>query len=274
MNFSKMHSLSNDFVIINNINSTINITSKIVRRLSNRRTGIGFDQFLIIEKPIDLYCDFYYRIFNADGYEVNQCGNGARCFAYFIFLKKLTNKKNIHIATKQKYMTISNINTNKILVNIGIPVFIPKEIPCLVSGYRKIYSIIINDRRIQFSIVSVGNPHCIIQVENINNIPINTLGPIIERHALFPEKTNVGFMEIVTKNKINLRVYERGVGETKACGSGACAAVAVGINLKLLNKDVQVDLLGGSLKISWAGNKSSMYMEGPATYVYDGFIYI
>jgi len=269
-----MHGLGNDFMIINNIEKKINLSSSIIRRLSKRHKGIGFDQLLIVEKSKCFKSDFYYRIFNADGREVNQCGNGARCFAHFVFLKKLTNKTTINITTKDKLMTVSNINTNNIVVNIGEPIFDPQKIPFLTPSFKKNYSILLKDKTVIFNVVSVGNPHCVIQVKNINNAPINEIGPILEKHTLFPENINVGFMEVITKNEIKVRVHERGVGETQACGSGACAAVAIGIFNNYLNNNVKVNLLGGKLTISWKGIGHSMYMKGPATYVYDGFIYI
>lgn len=272
--FSKMHGLGNDFIVINNIKKNINICSNIIRRLSSRHRGIGFDQLLIVEKSEYLGSDFYYRIFNADGKEVNQCGNGARCFARFVFLKKLTNKNSINVTTKDKIMNISNINTDEILVNIGEPTFDPKNVPFLIKNYKKNYTILVNNKTIVFSVVSVGNPHCVIQVKNINDAPVNEIGPALEKHILFPENVNVGFMEVVTKNKINLRVYERGVGETQACGSGACAASAIGILQNFLDKNVEVNLLGGTLQISWEGIGYPMYMKGSATHVYDGFVFI
>lgn len=272
--FTKMQALGNDFMLINAITQDFNLSKQIIRNLSHRNFGVGFDQLLIIEKSKKSNIDFFYRIFNANGNEVSQCGNGVRCFALFVYLKKLIHKKNISIETSKQYMHCKILDKNNVLVNMGYPNFLPKNIPFLSNKISKYYSLYLRNQIIYFGVVSFGNPHCVIIVNDINNSKINVLGPLLENHSLFPEHVNVGFMQILKNNHIKLRVYERGVGETYACGSGACAAVAVGINQNLLVSKVKVDLLGGSLTIFWKGDGNFLYMSGPAVHVYDGSIYI
>lgn len=277
MYFSKMHSLNNDFIIIDAITQNIHLTSENIKYLSNRYYGIGCDQLLIAEPPYDPKIDFHCRIYNADGTEVNQCGNGIRCFARFVYIKKMTKKHNIHISTRTNHMILSIINNYNISANMGEPIFDPKLIPFSASKkHQNTYILFLSTQTILCSVVSMGNPHCIILVESIENISISTLGPIIEHHHYFPEKTNIGFMQIITSDNIKLRVHERNIGETQACGSAACAAVAVGIQQGLLDKTkkIQVNLPGGVLSISWKGIGHPLYMTGSATYIYDGFIHL
>ncbi|CAL1329021.1 diaminopimelate epimerase [Candidatus Providencia siddallii] len=274
MQFSKMHGLGNDFMIINAITQNVHLSPKIISNLSNRHTGIGFDQLLLIEPPYDPNIDFHYRIFNANGTEASQCGNGARCFAYFVHLNKLTNKKKIKASTKSGNILITINNNNDINVNMGEPNFNPKTIPFYAKKKEKRYIIKIKNRTIICGVVSIGNPHCVIQVKNLYAIEIKNIASKLEIHERFPNYTNVDFMEIINSSHIRLRVYERGVGETLACGTGACAAVAVGINQKLLKNNVQVDLTGGTLNINWNGYGSPLYMRGPAVHVYNGIINI
>jgi diaminopimelate epimerase len=271
--FSKMHGLGNDFMLIDNIRQkTVNITPKLIRYLSDRNLGIGFDQLLLVNKSDNPDVDFHYRIFNANGSEVAQCGNGARCFAYFVYLKGLTDKKNISISTNTKRMVLEIISNDKIKVNMGEPIFDPILIPCRFKEKRSFYSIKILNKYLKFGIVSMGNPHCVTIVKDLYNYGIELIGSLVSHHTLFPTEINVGFMEIIQHDYIRLRVYERGVGETRACGSGACAAVAIGIYNKLLSKTVKVCLSGGDLYIDWEGLGNDMYMTGPATHVYDGHI--
>lgn len=270
--FSKMHGLGNDFVIIDKINQVFNISKKIIQNISNRNTGIGFDQLLIIEKSDSKKYDFYYRIFNANGMEVSQCGNGARCFAYFVYLKKLIKKKIFFIKTHTNCMQVEIYNKNKIIINMGKPIFDPKNIPILFPKMLKKYCMILNNKNIYFGAVSIGNPHCVIFVDDIKNYPVKKIGFLISKNILFPNEINVNFIQIINSNHILLRVYERGVGETKACGSGACAAVVIGNIQKVLKSRVKVTLLGGNLDISWNGLGHSIYMTGPAVHVYDGYI--
>ncbi|CAL4325742.1 Diaminopimelate epimerase [Buchnera aphidicola (Eriosoma lanigerum)] len=272
MEFTKMQALGNDFMIINATNQVLNLSKEMISNLSNRNLGVGFDQLLLIEKSNNNNIDFFCRIFNADGNEVFQCGNGIRCCALFIYYNKLINKKMFSIATNKKRMICKILNNNNVIVDMGEPEFIPSNIPFLCSKINNYYSMYVNNQVIYFGVVSIGNPHCIIIVKDINDPNINVLGPIIEKKSIFPNYINVGFVQILQNNHIKLRVYERGVGETQACGSGACGAVAVGINQQLLCSKVKVDLIGGTLIINWKGMGSSLYMDGPAIRVYDGII--
>lgn len=276
MRFSKMHGLGNDFVIVDSITQKIYLTSEKIKILSDRNCGIGFDQLLVIEPPYDPVIDFHCRIYNADGSEVNQCGNGVRCVARFVYIKKLTHKNLIKISTRSSKMTITDINDNMISVNMGEPIFNPKLIPFCLSEYQDIYTIFLPmQNTVLCSVVSVGNPHCVILVNDVKSTLVNKLGSILEVHHCFPKQTNVDFMQVVNRNNIKLRVYERGVGETQACGSAACAAVAVGIKQGLLNNEsVQVDLPGGRLLVSWKGLGHELYMIGDTSYIYDGSIYL
>lgn len=274
MRFSKMHGLNNDFIIIDAITQNIHLTSEHIKYLSNRYSGIGCDQLLIIEPPYDPEIDFHCRIYNADGTEVEQCGNGIRCVAQFVHTKKMTNKHYIHISTRTKHIILTIKNNHYIAVNMGEPTFDPQHIPFITSTIQKNYILFLPIQTILCSVVSIGNPHCIILVESVKNTPVSILGPIIEHHHCFPKKTNVSFMQIISSNNIKLRVHERGVGETQACGSAACAAVATGIQQGLLNKKVTVHLPGGALSISWKGIGHSLYMIGPTKYIYDGFIHL
>ncbi|WP_457913643.1 diaminopimelate epimerase [Candidatus Gillettellia adelgis] len=272
MQFSKMHGLGNDFMLVDAVTQHVHFSPQLIRKLSDRHRGIGFDQLLVIEPPSDPKVDFHYRIFNADGSEVTQCGNGARCFARFVYLKGLTNKREIRISTQNKCMVL-NLNSNdQVSVNMGEPNFDPQAVPFRATQAKKIYIIRAREHAVLCSVVSMGNPHCIVQVDDIHTPKVLLLGPLLEKHERFPEKANVGFVQVVSHEHIKLRVYERGRGETKSCGSGACAAVAVGIHQKLLSESVRVELPGGSLHIHWKGPGNSLFMKGPATHIYDGFI--
>lgn len=270
--FSKMHGLSNDFVIINCINQNFIPSSYVIKKFSNRHTGIGFDQMLLVEKSNNLAIDFNYRIFNADGSEVEQCGNGARCFGLFVQLKNLTNKKKIFVKTIKRTLIINFLKNNLIQVNMDEPSFQLKK-RSILQKKNNFLTKVFNDNLI-CSIVSMGNPHCIIKVSCVNNAPVNIIGEKLQKNADFSEGINVSFMEILNKNQVRLRVYERGVGETKACGSGACAAVAIGIAQNILSSEVTVSLTGGDLIIKWKGFGHPLYMIGSAEHVYDGFFNI
>ncbi|WP_343153194.1 diaminopimelate epimerase [Buchnera aphidicola] len=274
MNFSKMHGLSNDFIIIENITQNICLTSKEIQTISNRYTGIGFDQLLFVEKSTQSGIDFNYRIFNSDGKEVEQCGNGARCFAHFLYLKGFTKNKRISVSTKKGILILSILKNNLIKVNMGKPDFKPYNIPISTEKFREKYSLLIKNKKVSFGAVSIGNPHCVISVKNINTTLVDILSPSIQKNNFFPNSVNVGFMEIINSKKIKLRVYERGSKETNACGSGACAAVAVGIKQNLLSNKVIVELKGGKLEIFWKKEDNCIYMIGQATHVYDGVIYL
>ena len=268
--FSKMHGLGNDFMVVDCVTQNVFFSPDLIRRLSDRYTGIGFDQLLIVEAPYDPESDFHYRIFNADGSEVEQCGNGARCFARFVRMKGLTNKFSINVSTKKGKMVLKIEENDQITVNMGQPVFEPGKIPFKAKQVEKTYILRTQDHTLFCGAVSMGNPHVVTVVDEINTAEVEELGPLLESHERFPERVNAGFMQLLNRNEINLRVYERGAGETQACGSGACAAVAVGISQGLLDEEVTVHLPGGDLKIYWQGPDSPLFMTGPATHVYDG----
>jgi diaminopimelate epimerase len=272
INFTKMHGLGNDFVVIDAINQQIALTPEQILLMSDRHFGIGFDQLLLVEKPVSANADFKYRIFNADGSEVGQCGNGARCFARFVRDKNLSDKNEIRVDTNSDQLLLRYNEDGQVTVNMGIPRHKPVEIPLLAEQESLIYKVSVHGIEQAFAAVSMGNPHAVIQVNDVKTAPVADLGHALENHAVFPERANIGFMQIIDRDHIKLRVYERGVAETLACGSGACAAVVIGIEQNLLNHNVCVELPGGKLKISWAGRGQAVLMTGPAMSVFDGTI--
>ncbi len=270
INFTKMHGLGNDFVVIDAINQTVELTPEQILRLADRHFGIGFDQLLLVEKPLSGNADFTYRIFNADGGEVAQCGNGARCFARFVRDKHLSNKNELRVDTDSGQLLLRFDEDDLITVNMGIPRHAPAEIPLLADQEAMVYKITVNGSEQAFGAVSMGNPHAVIQVPDVMNAPVEEIGRLLESHAIFPERANIGFMQVIDLKHIKLRVYERGAAETLACGSGACAAAVIGIEQHLLDHDVWVELPGGNLKINWAGRGNPVFMTGPAVRVFDG----
>ncbi|MCG9693399.1 diaminopimelate epimerase [Vibrio sp. Isolate22] len=268
--FSKMHGLGNDFMVVDCITQNIFFSPDLIRRLADRHTGVGFDQLLVVEAPYDPETDFHYRIFNADGSEVEQCGNGARCFARFVRMKGLTNKYSINVSTKKGKMVLKIEENDLITVNMGIPEFEPSKIPFKAKQPEKTYILRTDAHTLFCGAVSMGNPHVVTVVDDVDTADVDTLGPLLESHERFPERVNAGFMQVVNREEVRLRVYERGAGETQACGSGACGAVAVGITQGLLAENVKVSLPGGDLHISWQGPGKTLYMTGPATHVFDG----
>lgn len=272
MQFSKMHGLGNDFVVVDAVTQNIYFPTEVIKKLADRHTGIGFDQLLVVEPPYDPELDFHYRIFNADGSEVAQCGNGARCFARFVTMKGLTDKKDIAVSTAKGKMILTVQDDGMIRVNMGEPIWEPAKIPFTANKFEKNYILRTEIQTVLCGAVSMGNPHCVVQVDDITTANVAQLGPLLENHERFPERVNAGFMQILNRNHIKLRVYERGAGETQACGSGACAAAAVGIMQGLLNNKVNVDLPGGRLMIEWQGEGHPLYMTGDATHIYDGVI--
>lgn len=270
--FSKMHGLGNDFVVVDGVTQKVFFNAETLKRLGDRHFGIGFDQLLLVEPPYDPDLDFHYRIFNADGSEVQQCGNGARCFARFVRLKGLTNKDRIAVSTVSGRIVLQLEDNDQVTVNMGVPEFEPSKIPFRALKAEKLYLLRVAEQTVMCGAVSMGNPHCVIEVPSVKDAPVETLGPKLESFDRFPERVNVGFMEVVSANEINLRVYERGAGETLACGTGACAAVVVGIQQGKLKGRVKVNLPGGSLFISWNGPGTPVYMTGPAEHVFDGQI--
>jgi diaminopimelate epimerase len=278
LHFTKMHGIGNDFIVLDHTKSSFQLTQEIIQSLSHRQLGIGFDQLLVVENSTLKDVDFKYRIFNQDGNEVEQCGNGARCFYRFVKDKHLTDKASIRVETKSGVIELTEDDQHMIEVNMGEPIFNPKLIPFISDTEKNEYSISIDlpDQKglISIAALSMGNPHALITVEDINKAHVKTLGAYLESHALFPKRVNVGFMEIVTPHHIRLRVFERGVGETLACGTGACAAVVSGIKRHLLATPVKVDMTGGSLSIDWKGDKNPVMMKGPAVTIYEGDIEI
>jgi diaminopimelate epimerase len=268
--FSKMHGLGNDFMVVDCITQNVYFSQELIRRLADRHSGVGFDQLLVVEAPYDPETDFHYRIFNADGSEVEQCGNGARCFARFVRMKGLTNKYSISVSTKKGKMILDVEDDDQITVNMGVPEFEPSKIPFRAKQKEKTYIMRVGEKTLFCGAVSMGNPHVVTVVDDVDTAEVETLGPLLESHERFPERVNAGFMQVVNRNQIRLRVYERGAGETQACGSGACGAVAVGIVQGLLDESVTVKLPGGELHIQWQGPGKSLYMTGPATHVFDG----
>ncbi|MDN2654435.1 diaminopimelate epimerase [Vibrio parahaemolyticus] len=268
--FSKMHGLGNDFMVVDCITQNVFFSQDLIRRLADRHTGVGFDQLLVVEAPYDPETDFHYRIFNADGSEVEQCGNGARCFARFVRLKGLTNKYSISVSTKKGKMILDVEDDGEVTVNMDVPEFEPNKIPFKAKQKEKTYIMRAGDKTLFCGAVSMGNPHVVTVVDDVDTADVDTLGPLLESHERFPERVNAGFMQVVSRDHIRLRVYERGAGETQACGSGACGAVAVGILQGLLDESVKVSLPGGELHISWQGPGKPLFMTGPATHVFDG----
>ena len=278
LHFTKMHGIGNDFIVLDHTKSPFQLTQEIIQSLSHRQLGIGFDQLLVVENTTLKDVDFKYRIFNQDGGEVEQCGNGARCFYRFVKDKHLTTKESIRVETKSGVITLTEDHEHMIEVNMGEPIFNPKLIPFISDTEKNEYSISIDlpnqKEMINVAVLSMGNPHAVMTVEDIDKAPVETLGAYLESHSLFPKRVNVGFMTIVTPHHVRLRVFERGVGETLACGTGACAAVVSGIKRDLLISPVKVDMPGGSLSIDWKGDKNSVMMKGPAVTLFEGDIEI
>jgi diaminopimelate epimerase len=272
LRFTKMHGLGNDFVVLDAIRQAIALTPAKIRFIADRHFGIGCDQVLIVEPPISENADFRYRIFNADGSEVAQCGNGARCFARFVREQGLTEKNEICVDTDAGRLVLSHQDDGTIRVDMGVPRHAPDTIPLRVERERMFYRVTIDGTAWEFGAVSMGNPHAVIRVHDVDQAPVATLGKILETHECFPERANIGFMQRLGNHHIRLRVFERGVGETLACGSGACAAVVVGMEQGLLQSPVRVDLRGGELMIDWAGREHSVFLRGPAVSVFEGQI--
>jgi diaminopimelate epimerase len=272
LKFSKMHGLGNDFVMLDLISQRCKLRAGHIRKLADRRRGIGCDQVLVIEAPEDPDVDFRYRIYNADGREVEQCGNGARCVARFVRDRRLTNKHEIRVETSNGVMDLRVREDKLVEVNMGAPILDPALIPFRASAQARDYELKLADTSLRICAVSMGNPHAVTLVDNVAIAAVEELGPLIEQHPDFPEQVNAGFMQIANPGEIHLRVFERGVGETQACGSGACAAVVAGRLLGLLDEQVTVHLLGGDLEITWVGESHPVMMTGPATRVFEGSV--
>lgn len=272
--FSKMHGLGNDFMVIDAVAQRVRLTPEVVKRLSDRHTGVGFDQLLLVEPPTRPDMDFRYRIYNADGSEVEHCGNGARCFARFVRERRLTVKQEIQVETAKGSAVLKVLADRTVQVDMGAPILQPVEIPFAAEHQATSYALEVEGKTYDVSAVSMGNPHCVLVVDDISQAPVKQLGRVIEKHPRFPQRVNVGFMQVISADHIKLRVFERGAGETRACGTGACAAVVAGRLRGLLNEDVMVELPGGELQISWKGERQPVMMTGPATTVYEGQIYL
>ncbi|GAA3909460.1 diaminopimelate epimerase [Halomonas cibimaris] len=270
VHFTKMHGLGNDFVMIDLITQRARIDAAQVRRLADRRFGIGFDQLLVVEPPRDPDMDFRYRIYNADGSEAENCGNGARCFARFVRDQRLTHKREIRVETAGGPLMLAVQHDGRVRVDMGQPRFTPSALPFDAPGDRPLHALEVDGARLEIGVVSMGNPHAVLQVADVDSAPVAELGPLIEAHPRFACNVNAGFMEVVAPDYIRLRVFERGTGETWACGTGACAAVATGIRQGLLKSPVTVALPGGELSVEWAGPDASLVMVGPAERVFDG----
>lgn len=270
--FTKMHGLGNDFAVFDAVNQAVAFDTTLVRRLADRHEGIGFDQLLIVESYAGEEAEFRYRIFNADGSEVEHCGNGARCFARFVYEQGLTQKTTIPVMTESGRIVLDLTPDGQVTVNMGIPRLEPAEIPFIFQERQMLYTVEIGQDSVQLAAVSMGNPHAVLQVTDMETAPVESLGAILESHPLFPKRVNVGFMQVLDFDHIRLRVFERGVGETRACGTGACAAVVAGRLQGLLAEKVQVELPGGRLQIAWQGEGQPVYMTGPATTVYTGTV--
>jgi diaminopimelate epimerase len=272
LRFTKMHGLGNDFVVLESVTQGLRVDERLVRMLADRHRGVGCDQVLLLEPPGDPEVDFRYRIFNQDGSEVGACGNGARCLAKFIRDKRLCAKRRVLLETLGGRLTLDLGRSNVFAVTMGIPQLEPAEIPFEAPSKSAVYTLDAGGNTWSIGAVSMGNPHAVLLVEDVSDAPTGTLGPLVERHPRFPEGANVGFMQIIDRSEINLRVWERGVGETEACGSGACAAVVSGQLRGLLDERVRVNLRGGYLQIEWQGEGHPLLMSGPATTVFEGQI--
>ena len=272
LEFTKMHGLGNDFVVIDCITQRARLETYQIKQIADRHFGVGFDQLLLVEPPSRPDVDFCYRIFNADGSEVQQCGNGARCFARFVRDRKLTRKSKLVVETASGIIELNIAPNGWVRVNMGVPRLEPAEIPFIATQRALTYPIEVANRTLEISAVSMGNPHAVILVDNVDTAPVREIGRPLECHPRFPERVNVGFLQIIDRNNARLRVFERGTGETLACGTGTCAAVVAGIQQGLLDERVRVQLRGGELDIRWQGEGYPVWMTGPTARVFDGVL--
>ena len=269
LKFTKMQGAGNDFVVIDAISQTVALSTDQIRLIADRHFGVGCDQLLLVERPVHVDADFRYRIFNADGGEVEQCGNGARCFMQFVHHHGLTGALEIRVETAAGLITPRLEADGQVTVNMGAPSFMPNEIPFEAPSLAPVYHLAVAQQLVEMSVLSMGNPHAVQIVVNIDAVPVTTLGALIEQHPRFPKRVNAGFMQIIDRSHIRLRVYERGTGETLACGTGACAAVVAGIRRGLLDSPVEVATRGGILSIAWAGNDAPVWLTGPTVIVFE-----
>lgn len=270
LDFTKMQSLGNDFVVLDGVSRNLSMHGDLARFIADRHFGIGCDQVLVAETGRS--ADFRFRIFNRDGSEVEQCGNGARCFARFLRDRELTSQDRITVETINSRMSLFLKPDGEVQVDLGCPVFDPDQIPFVADAIASRYDIAVNGEQWEVAVLSMGNPHAVLFVDDVDEARVETLGPLLESHPRFPAKTNVGFCQVKSPDHIRLRVHERGVGETLGCGSGACAAVVAGIQLGLLQNEVRVSLPGGDARVGWQGMNSPVYLSGPAVTVYSGVL--
>ena len=270
--FTKMHGLGNDFMVVDLVTQNFEFHKTQIQRLADRNKGIGFDQLLVVEPPLNPDLDFHFRIFNADGSEVGQCGNGMRCLARFVRDQKLTWKNKILATTITSQVNLQIENSGLVTVQMGTPKLEPVDIPLNRPEKQSSYELETEQGTSQFFSLSMGNPHALIFVDDIDTAPVETLGPLVCNHEDFPEQTNVGFIQVIDRKQIRIRVFERGSGETLACGSGACAAMVATRLADLCEDNIRVDLPGGHLFIRWHGHTKSVQMTGPSTIVYRGHI--
>ena len=270
--FAKMHGLGNDFMVVDGVSQQVYFTEGQIRKLGDRNRGVGFDQLLLIEPPQQPDVDFHYRIFNANGKEVEQCGNGARCLARFVRSMGLTWKHKIRVSTMKGLMSLQIMRNGLVSVDMGVPQLHPDKIPLRYAQQEVTYSVNIDGISYQFGSVSMGNPHCVITVDDVDKIDVDRIGGALTEHNLFPEGANIGFMQKMSHDEVKLRVFERGVGETQACGTGACASAVVARLQHKMNQKIRVFLPGGHLHIDWPGEGESLKMMGPAELVYQGYI--
>ena len=281
LKFTKMHGAGNDFVVIDAINQRVDLSPEQWRRLADRRFGIGADQILIVERPTEEGCDFRYRIFNNDGGEVEQCGNGSRAFVRFVVDKGLTQARSIRVQTMSGIINPRLEDDGSVTVDMGAPRLVPADVPFdetglagMVQGDDTLWPLPVGDETVFVSVVSMGNPHAVQVVDDVDAAPVEETGPLIERHVRFPKRVNAGYLQVIDRHHIRLRVFERGAGETLACGTGACAAVVAGIRRGLLDSPVRVSARGGELSIAWAGPDQPVYLSGPAVSVFEGEVEI
>jgi diaminopimelate epimerase len=277
LKFTKMHGAGNDFIVVDAIHQDVNLSTEQWRRLADRRFGIGADQILVVERPVSEGVDFRYRIFNSDGGEVEQCGNGARAFARFVSDKGLSGERSIRVETMKGIIAPRLEEDGSVTVDMGAPRLDPAELPFdsagldgRAEGEDTTWPLAVGGQTVFVSVVSMGNPHAVQVVEDVDTAPVESMGPAIETHARFPNKVNAGFMQVLDRHHVKLRVFERGAGETLACGTGACAAVVAGIRRGLLDSPVRVSARGGELSIAWAGVGQPVYLSGPAVTVFEG----
>ena len=270
--FTKMHGAGNDFVVIDGVTQAVNLNTNHLRRLADRHRGIGCDQILMVTPPDNPDADFRYHVFNADGSRAGQCGNGARCVGRFLREKRLTRQREILLQTSDDSLALSLTEDGRVFAGLGAPRFAPAEVPFQADETQDQYTLDVQGQSLSIGALSMGNPHAILMVDDCDAAPVSMLGPLLEAHTRFPERVNVGFMQVQSRGEVKLRVFERGVGETDACGSGACAAAVHGMKLGLLDEEVLVSLPGGKLSVSWPSMGDRVWLGGPTATVFNGTV--